>query len=131
MEICNIDGQVAQEDCPDRSDHFFRESEFTVKLFASNEVSGTDYPATGIPFDSTPNGMEISAPNAKVPANPGLSQIGSPLPELKPAGSKSTDLKDANLKGSVLKTPVLKNNFPPDITREIEKTLNIHEITTR
>ncbi|MCH8885295.1 MAG: penicillin-binding protein [SAR324 cluster bacterium] len=131
VEICNIDGQVAQEDCPDRSDHFFRESEFTVKLFASNEVSGTDYPATGIPFDSTPNGMEISAPNAKVPANPGLSQIGSPLPELKPAGSKSTDLKDANLKGSVLKNPVLKNNFPPDITREIEKTLNIHEITTR
>ena len=116
VEICNIDGQVAQEDCPDRSNHFFRESEFSVKLFASNEVSDTGYPATGTPFDSTPDQMEYSDPNAKAPENPGLSQMGFPSP-----GSKNADLKGT----------VLKSIAPADISREIEKILNIHEITTR
>ena len=115
VEICNIDGQVAQEDCPDRSIHFFRESEFSVKLFVSNEVGDTNYPTTGTLFNSTPNRPEISDPNSKVQEKPGLGRNGTPLPESNPAEAKTE----------------AKPEGPPDISREIEKTLNIHEITTR
>ena len=37
VEICNIDGQLAYDDCPDRSLQFFRESEFTLDLFAGTQ----------------------------------------------------------------------------------------------
>jgi penicillin-binding protein 1A len=39
VRICNLDGQLEYEGCPDVSLHYFREAEFTQDLFAQN-ISG-------------------------------------------------------------------------------------------
>lgn len=152
--ICNIDGQVAKEDCPDRSSHFFRESEFSVKLFARNQAVNSSYQASGERFNpmrhdpsrdfSVQNGSgRATAPPLGEPSQlPGVkagsSRVGTSGEhrtaaglDAPPASPLGRSLENDPAK-SAAKKPVTKFvKIPANISGELEKTLNIHEISPR